>query len=386
MSKQLRYLLHGNREKYEDIETPLYKTSEQSTLWQKLGQQVLKQTGEDWRLIDSLLIKYIPPAKQQTLGIKLLKPEEVIELIDELGADCVDAISLEESQRYELLNKIEHLENEKLWKALKLHKTSSGELVNIQAGKTYLENKTFPLDEKLAQHIVIIKKNNKLKQDYIDLWTPEALINTVLNLQSPQNPHEYCDLILDALQNLSALDKSRLQNTRWLVDRNGNAIRPQDILRLPENLQTHLSTIVELSEDEYTEFSFLPEYIQKHQNIRNLKKLFSRWDENDVIEFILQQSQPHLNFNIIIDALDSLFNVSQKQLSEINDYNLKNKAWLADVDGNAVYPENVLDYPSIKHEIEELLQKVSSDYISSSQLKQQIRNHKCWQWLHKNYF
>ncbi len=360
MSKQLRYLLHGNREKYKDIETPLYKTSEQSTLWQKLGQQVLQKKGEDWRLIDSLLIKHITPEKQQTLGIKLLKPEEVIKLIDKLGANCVDAILLEESQRYELLNKIEYLENEKLWKALKLHKTSNGELVNIQAGKTYLENKTFPLDEKLAQHIVIIQKNNKLKQDYIDLWTPEALINTVLNLQSPQNPHEYCDLILDALQNLSALDKSRLQNTRWLVDKDKNGIRPQDILKLPENLQTHLSTIVELSEDEYTEFSFLPEYIQKHQNIRNLKKLFSRWDENNVIEFILQQSQPHLNFNIIVDALDSLFNDSQEQLSEINYNNLKKQAWLKDKDGNAVYPKNILYYPSIKHEIEELLRQVSS--------------------------
>ena len=386
MLNQLRYLLHGNREKYEDITTPLYKTSEQSTLWQKLGQQVLQEKGEAWRLIDSSLVEHIPSAKQQTLGIKLLKPEEVIELIDELGADCVDAIPLEESQRYELLNKIEYLENEELWKALKLHKTSSGELVNIQAGKTYLENQTFHLDEKLAQHIVIIQKNNKLKQDYIDLWTPEALINTVLNLQSPQNPHEYCDLILDALQNLSALDKSRLQNTRWLVDKDKNGIRPQDILRLPENLQTHLSTIVELSKGEYTEFSFLPEYMQKHQNIRNLKKLFSRWDENDVIEFILEQYEPHLNFDIIIDALDSLFSDSQKQLSEINYNNLNKQAWLADVHGNKVSSTNILHYPSIKDEIEELLRQVSSPYIASSQLNQQIRNHKCWQWLHKELF
>ncbi len=383
MSKQLRYLLHGNKDKYGDIETPLYKTSEQSTLWQKLGQQVLKETSEDWRLIDSLLVEHIPSAKHQKLGIKLLKPEEVIELIDELGADCVDANSLEESEKYELLNKIQYLENEELWKDLKLHKTSSGELVNIQPGKTYLENPIFPLNEKLTQHIVIIQKSNKLRQDYIDLWTPEALINTVLNFQTP---HEYCDLILDALQNLSALDKSHLENTCWLVGRDGKVIRPQDIVILPKNLQKHLSTIVELSKGEYTEFSFLPEYIKKHQNIKNLKKLFSRWDENDVIEFILEQSQPHLHFNIIIDTLDNLFNVSQKQLSEINYKSLNKQAWLEDKDGNAVYPEDVLHYPSIKDEIEELLLQISSDYISSSQLKQEIRNSRCWQWLTKNLF
>ena len=84
--------------------------------------------------------------------------------------------------------------------------------------------------------------------------------------------------------------------------------------------------------------------------------------------------------------MDNLFNVSQKQLSEINYKSLNKQAWLEDKDGNAVYPEDVLHYPSIKDEIEELLLQISSDYISSSQLKQEIRNSRCWQWLTKNLF
>ncbi len=117
MSNQLRYLLHGNRDKYEEIKTPLYTTSQESTVWQKLGQQVLQKKGEDWRLIDSSLVEHIPSAKQQLLGIQLLQSEEVVDLIRELGIDSVDGKLLEASERYGLLRHIrQRPNNEELWK------------------------------------------------------------------------------------------------------------------------------------------------------------------------------------------------------------------------------------------------------------------------------
>ncbi len=502
MSNQLRYLLHGNPEKYEDITTPLYITSPESTVWQKVGQQVLQLQGEDWRLIDPLLVEHIPSAKSQILGIKLLQSEEVVDLIRELGADCVDGNLLEQSERYELLRYISQWpSNQDLWKALQLHETVNGKLIGIKTGQIYLENPDFTLDERLKEYIVLIRENRQeINQDWIPVWTADEAISTILNLP---NPDKYCDLILNAIEQLSASEKdkweSELKNIHWLVNVDNKAIQPRDIIKLPiklvkhqqiistldnskyteiclpnwinnhqaygwvkklftywnaqniiekvfshpqkslthwrnfclvildaladidisknptletlvktetwliiddslispkqvieiipKGINKHLSTLVEISECEYTEVSLFSENIQNHDSLKIVKKLFSRWDENNVIDFILNQSQPHLYLDIILDALSSLFTNVNSRLTNNNIQYLKTKPWLADIDGNAVYPENVLHYPSVEIEIEELLLTVSSSYIASSQLNQQNRNHdSCWQWLTKELF
>jgi|GEM_PF-968206 hypothetical protein len=498
MLNQLRYVLHRNKGKYNDVTTPLYITSQESTVWQKVGQQVLQIKGEDWRLLDSILVEHIPTAKLQTLGIKLLQPEEVVDLIRELGANYVDGNSLELSERYELLRYIsQRPSNQDLWKALQVHETINRELVCIEAGRTYLENQNFPLDERLQKYIVLIRQNKQeINQDWIPLWTANEAITTILNRP---NPYEYYDLILNALQQLSTSDKeewkTQLKQASWLPSaRDTEGISPQHILRLPidlaqhqqviaslditkhpentlstqvlnhheyywlkklfmfwnaktiiekvfshseksisfwndfcnvildalqnlsvpENLETvlkteqwllvdgrlitpeqvieivpkvikqHLSTLVELSVGEYVEFVLLPDNIKSHKNLR---KLFSKWNENDVINFLLIQSQPHSYLNIILNALNCLFSNPASKLSLDNDQNLRIKAWLADAQGNAIYPQNVIYYPSIETEIEELLLAVNSSYIASSQLDRQIRNcESCWQWLTKELF
>ncbi|MBN3927315.1 DUF4433 domain-containing protein [Nostoc sp. NMS4] len=502
MSKQLRYLLHENKEKYEDITTPLYITSQESTVWQKVGQQVLQIRGEDWRLIDPLIVEYIPSAKRQILGIKLLQTEEVVDLIRELGADCVDGNLLEPSERYELLRYIrQRPNNQELWKSLQLHETVNGELVCIESGKMYLENPDFTLDERLKKYIVLIRQNKQeIDQEWIPFWTPDEAIATIVNFA---NPEKYCDLILNALQQLSTLEKdkweSELKNLQWLVDVDSKPIQPRDVIKLPINLvrhqqmictldntkyseislnariknhpaysyikklftfwktetilekffahpkktldywrdfspvildalqdidiskipalerlltterwlvstdkliapqqvieivskeiSKHLFTLVEISEGEYAELSLLSPDVQNHDSLKIVKKLFSRWNENHVIEFILSQSQPYLYFDIILDALSSLFSNANQRLFKENNEQLKIEPWLVDIDGNAVYPENILHYPDIQIEIEELLLKISSSYIASSQLNQQIRSHEnCWQWLSKELF
>ncbi|MEA5517038.1 DarT ssDNA thymidine ADP-ribosyltransferase family protein [Nodularia sp. UHCC 0506] len=502
MSNQLRYLLHGNKEKYQDITTPLYITSQDSTVWQKVGQQVLQIGGEDWRLIDPLIVEHIPSAKRQMLGIKLLQTEEVVDLIRELGADCVDGNLLEPSERYELLRHIRpRPNNQELWKALQLHETVNGELVCIESGKTYLENPDFPLDERLKEYIVLIRQNKQeLDQNWIPVWTPDEAIATIVKFA---NPEKYCDLILNSLQQLSTLEKdkweSELKNIHWLVDVDSKARQPRDIIRLPINLvrhqeiistldstkyseislptsikkhpaysivkklftfwntesilekifyypkkiwgfwrdfspvildalqdidisknpslerllttetwlicndkliapqqvieivskgiSKHLSTLVQISEGEYAELSLLSKDVQNHESLKIVKKLFYRWNENDVINFILSQSQPHLYLDIILDALSSLFSNANQRLLEDNHERLKLTPWLVDKDGNAIYPANVLHYPDIEIEIEELLLTISNSYIASSQLNQQIRNYTtCWQWLTKELF
>ncbi|KYC43043.1 hypothetical protein WA1_13150 [Scytonema hofmannii PCC 7110] len=497
MFKELRYLLHGNKQKYEDITTLLYITSSESTLWQKIGEQVLQRKGEAWRLLHSVLVEHIPTAKRQSLGITTLQPEQVVDLIRELSPECVDGHLLDPSERYELLRYInQRSTNEDLWKALQVHEATNGQLVRIEADKMYLENQDFSFDERLQNYVVLIRENKQeLKQDWIPRWTPQTAIATILKLS---NPHEYWELILDALQRMSPQEReswrSELQITSWLPCQ-GRGISPQDVIKLPDNLvkheqaiasldgakypekilpnsvrtssayawviqlftywnaetvirkvlaqaekslkywsrfsmvildaiqdleiqkdlelllktekwlfleerciapeqvieipkelKQHLTALVDLSPDEYTEYSRLTDEIRTHKSFKKLSKLFCRWYENDIISFILRQRQPHEYLHITLDALNYLFS-NFRHLNTNNDSSLRTTAWLADAQGKAVHPHNVLHYPSIKNEIEELLLVVPSTYVASSQLTTSIRKHEsCWQWLTQELF
>lgn len=313
MSNQLRYLLHGNKKKYEDITTPLYITYQDSTVWQKIGRQVLQIRGEDWRLIEQSLIEYIPLAKHELLGIKSLQTEEVIDLIRELGANYVDGNLLETSEIYELLRYIrQRPSNQELWKSLQLHETVNGELVSIEAGKMYLENLDFPLDERLEEHIVLIRQNKQeIEQDWIPVWTPNVAIATIAKFA---NPEKYCNLILDALQQLSTPQKdqweSQLKNIHWLVDVNNKVIQPRDVIKLPTNLHKYQQIISILDDSKYSENSLSPS-ITNHTAYSFIKRLFIFWDTETILEKIFSYPKKTLGYwrdfsPVILDALQDI--------------------------------------------------------------------------------
>lgn len=163
---------------------------------------------------------------------------------------------------------------------------------------------------------------------------------------------------------------------------------PETVIEIPKRLQAHLSTLVGLSSDEYAEPSQLPPAISKHENFQTLRKLFSQWDENKVINFILKH-EPHEHCELILDALSSLLKQPQRLPNTSNEGqgNLKTIAWLVNEQGNAVHPESVLHYPDLEEDIKELLLLTPSSYVASSQLAKQIRDrHDCWQWLTANLF
>ncbi|MDY7054511.1 protein NO VEIN domain-containing protein [Limnospira fusiformis] len=499
MSKQLRYFLHGQKDKYEDDQTTLYVTAQESTLWQKVGQQVLNKKGEGWRLLDSALVEHIPSAKRQRLGIKLLESDQVVDLIRELGAECVDGSLLKSSERCQLLGYISQKPtNEDLWKSLQLHETTDGRLESIQPDRVFLQNPDFPLNHRLKDYIVLIKQNREIQQNWIPLWTAREAIATILNLPEP---HTYCELVLEALPQISTQDepelKTSLKMTSWLPNKLGSqGICPANILRFPKNLEKHqekiaqldenkhpekvlpegvrrsqgyssarklfaywppeqviqkilvpnqsleywqkfcivildamenlkipehlktsleteswipvdsgtirpsqileivpsqlqkyLPTLVELSGGEYTERLQLPQGITGHPSFQVLKIFFSKWREHEIINFLLEQQEPHQQCQIIIDALSSFSKNPQNQ-HHLNDSlnQLKTKPWLLNEKGNAVFPENILHYQAVEQDIEELLLTVDSDYITSSQLSPIIRNSSCWQWLTEKLF
>ena len=193
MSKELRYLLHGNKEKYDDVQTSLYIASQESTLWQNIGSQVLKNRKEHWRLINSVFIDFLLTANFKILGIEKLLAEQVVDLIRQ-NPESVDGSLLNKSERYELLAYISQKpSNQNLWKSLRLHENANdpNRLESIEVDRVYLENSDFPLDERLKNYIVLIRRNTETQQNWIPLWTPDAAIAKILSLPTP---HDYCDL------------------------------------------------------------------------------------------------------------------------------------------------------------------------------------------------
>lgn len=502
MSKQLRYFLHGQKDKYEDCKTPLYVTAQESTLWQKIGQQVLNKKGEGWRLLDSALVEHIPSAKRQNLGINLLESDQVVDLIRELGAECVDGSLLESSERCQLLGYLsQNPTNEDLWKSLQLHETTDGRLESIQHNQVFLQNPDFPLNHRLKDYIVLIKQNREIQQNWIPLWTAREAITKILNLP---NPYTYCELVFESLSQISTQSQSELKNslrmTSWLPNKlDGQGICPDNIFRFPQSLEEHqdkiaqlyenkhsekvlpetvrkspayssarklftylhpeqviqkiivpnqpleywnkfcivildamrkfqsadqkipdhlktsleteswipvasstikpsqileivpsklqkyLPTLLELSGGEYTERLQLSQVIIGHPSFRFLETFFSKWREQEIINFLLKQQEPHQQCQIIIDALSSLSKNPPNQHHLNNILNqLKTKPWLLNARGNAVFPENILHYQAVEEDIEELT--VDSDYITFSQLSPISRNISCWKWLTQQLF
>jgi len=391
--KQLRYLLHGKQEHFDDIDTPLYITSQDSSLWQKIAQQVLEQKQELWRLIDGSLASELLEKQQQYLIISSLQAKQVINLIKELGAESVKGESLSPEEREELL--IEASNNEiELWKNLKLHEDINGTLVSI-GENTYLNipEINIELPQQLQGKVTLIKLSNNplhsaLQHQHICEWNHKTAINFLLD---QQQPHRYFEYILKLLNQLNTDDKrdinKKLKQTKWFTDSICKiVIAPQDVIDIKhEKLKKHISIIVKLEEGKYT----TSDLHHQLKNEQKLSSLFSYWDENYVIDKILSCPNPHEKCWIILDALDSL-------LSNNNNYddpNLSAVAWLITTENKPISPANVIYHDELKKDIQYIFteadnQHIESKYVGFLMINKEIKSKypNVWEWLQKKLF
>ena len=197
---ELRYLLHGNKEHY-DSDASLYVTSQKNSVWEKVANKVL----DPWRIIPQILAKEISPMLREKLKIQEILPES---LIEELSPDSItgdDLSSIEE--REELLREIANNQTRKeLWRSLALHETVNNEkqLVSIDES-TYLENPEFPLDSSLNSTVTLIRRNNNIRQDWIELWTPQAALFIILEQDRPE---QFAALLLELVPKAWLMDTS----------------------------------------------------------------------------------------------------------------------------------------------------------------------------------
>lgn len=311
---QLRYLLHGNSENFENQDW-LYSLSEFDELWEKVARELFAQNNESWRIIETILADQITPDKRPSLNIDILNRDSVIEEIkkdiDKNGtSSLVKLLGLTSQEREAILSEIgKNQQNKDYWLKLPLHKTLDGQFIGINDNCIYLENPDFLVPEELKSLVSIIKRSETLDQKWIEEWTPKIAIDIILK---QDDPSQYCSVILDCLSKLNNQEKIELapslKTKQWLINaQNQSAILPSNILYISDhNLQIYIDKIVFLVQGKYAE-NILDSFIREHSEYQWLiSNLFDKWDAQKIIKFVLKQNNPDNYWKIILDAVKTL--------------------------------------------------------------------------------
>lgn len=312
-TKELRYLLHANKTKYDDVSTLFSIASESqpaslsSQAWKKIGKQALAKSDGSWRLIDQVLTNQIPPDMQSNLGIVSLTAEKVVEVIEadfeNQGADCLDTSSWSDVEYDNLLLQLYDSDKQVLWRELRLHKTENNQRVSLIEGRTYLMDlkSSFSCSRHLTALVTLIQLNSdpkiqKAQRDWIQPWTFQTALNVMLSQPSPQ---QYCNLILETLEQVIPHWKSlplqevemleqQLRETAWLSTKlDSQGLSPESIVRLPQNLVRYESSILALQSG-YSETA-LDSSIRNHKiAYRWVSEQFKAYSSIDVLSLILE--------------------------------------------------------------------------------------------------
>ncbi|MDB9317462.1 hypothetical protein [Nodularia spumigena] len=397
MDLAIRYLLHGQADKY-DSQEKLYIISKSDSLWENLAKQVLAITNDSWRLISSALSGSISEEKFYQLGISPLTSDAVIDLLNKLreeSSDFVslfDKINLNDTERKVILNEIgKSPQNKDLWKSLPLHKTVTRNLVSIREN-TYLENPQYPLslNERLPGKVTLIKQNENIlhleKEGWVLQWNASAAMEVLLN---QPRPYDYTELILtvwESSPDVKGEYRHRLKELEWLKLSSGEAISPNYILKYPKYLRRYEQDLIQFNEGYYLPSNLnIPESSYQH-----IDSLFKDIKEQEILRQILNH-QDYLS-QVILCILNELLNQS-KRLNESSlnlaadiRSGLENNQWLLTEDSQMVSPSQVVYIPKIERETESIL--LDSEYIPESKLNQRdVRNYKLvFDWLKHNLF
>lgn len=392
----IRYLLHGQADKYDSKEK-LFVISKSDALWSDLAHEVLEITHESWRLIDNSLSESISEEKFKKIGITRLTPNIVIELLVE-KLDYIEEIfaqiSLSDSDRQDILNEIgKNIDNKELWRLLPLHKSSENEFVNIKEN-TYLQNpdpKLKKLDHKLIKvlRVTLINQNNNIihypEEGWISQWSASAAMRILLE---QLEPHNYTELILCVLESFSDVKDEyhdKLKNTRWLRLLNGDAIAPKSILRYP-SFPDYESYLIQFKEG-YCLVSGLAKI-----NCQPIFSLLNEPTEEEILLGILDQDSSLKKLEIIVKIISH--NISNNQdrhssvLSFSNISRLQSTTWLLTTNNVSVEPSQVIYLPELETEIQNIIDNTSNkDWITPLQLHNKIRdNRNVLKWLSNRLF
>ncbi|GAM10429.1 hypothetical protein OR1_02718 [Geobacter sp. OR-1] len=232
----LRYLLHGDEVHFSDEKTHLWVARHrQSTAWEKLWRQVSNIEAENaWNILDRGLVENLPSGRWNSLGIKEIDPDEVINELSIIGSNHITSNQFTDKECDEILSSIDNMD---VWLRLPFHTIKTGKKGRIDSN-TFLDM-GISLPNSLASTIQIVENSYipaiaKKQKEWIPRLDEAAIVQIALDYECPA---KYWRLIVEMLEKNSIYDRintvRNLKETCWLPLYNGKIIRPVDVIDLP---------------------------------------------------------------------------------------------------------------------------------------------------------
>jgi len=309
MDEELRYLLHGNSDNYDDHSSLYYipLETENNAFWEKLGKQILNNHNESWRILNLDLVQILPQTIHKQLGIESLTAESVIKKIEQSYEDydqnCLDTTNWSDQDYNQLLDYLFRNDKPKLWKGLALHKNSKGNYVTIIDGRTFLTSDKasyFRCPKKLEELVTLIPSNSNVQRGQ-EVWIqPWSAYQALLILLVQDEPHQYFISILEVLEQVpldticrqlrpddAASIKKQIKEIPWLCTKAGDGISINQIIQVPQSLNHHQSVILSVMEGK--PISDLDKSVQTYEETYKwLKRQIKVQKELDILSKILK--------------------------------------------------------------------------------------------------
>lgn len=299
----LRYLLHGQKALFRYTGTLWISGYEQSSAWRKIWQHLAQD--EDLNVLPRDLVGGLPTNKWNQLGIKEIKPQEIISELRIVETNMLDGELFSAEEREAVLTELEG--EEQLWKDLPFHETVDGQLVRIVPESTYLES-DIRLEEELCRQVHIVKRSgNNLVARQQREWILPITASAVINIASQHpNPSMFWRQILAHLNTVTINGcLELLRKIAWLVDVQGESLKPEDVIHLGP-IQDDADRLLALTRGAYTSPQNLHRDIQAHPSFPLLAEhCFSTQKEGiEKLALLLGETEEYHIGKVRIDAAE----------------------------------------------------------------------------------
>ena len=261
--KAIRFLLHGEQSKKEDLETPIfYHIPDVEEGWQRVYSGLLG-TSEAWRTVPYELASYVPQNKHPRLAIHEAGSGSTNTLFDGLSESRLSEISPED--RLWLVGQLRQSDIESN-RAVRIHELPSGELVAATDDGVLLQGEDVAVpgeldslwvDLKSKARIVARSSDPVICRNQVVFFGADILdVSGTIRFAVKQGaPEKYADLIVHLLGLEPTVDEDLtelLDSASWLPVQRGNApprgVRPCQVVNL-NNVHDQVRNVVDSSEE-----------------------------------------------------------------------------------------------------------------------------------------
>lgn len=266
----IRYLLHGEAQKFKSEEKLWKDPSGQESIWVRLWRMIEKDT---WNVLPGKLSAHIPDKCSQSLGIHAVEKATIVNKLKHTHEfESVETAYFTEVDLDEILG---FIDDETTWKKLPLHCDQHGNFGSI-SGLCYRQNNELNLPFGIGENLRFISPSRNPSHDdrqikFISSWTSHEAAKIVLATDDPSQHWQYLIDILQEPLPFTSLVGAWAEKA-WLPLASGGAISPSKVIQL-EGMESDISKLSDQYEYKYAGLGDLSDDLKQHPGFKQLKKL-----------------------------------------------------------------------------------------------------------------